>query len=77
MEQKSLIYVLTSLIENGKGDERYYLFDSNDTLIVRNMSAKMMLENLGYYLLLSQPVFEVFGKNICLDCEVMNNDTKR
>lgn len=77
MEQKSLIYVLQSLIENGKGDESYYLFDSNDSLIVRNMSAKMMLENLSYYLFLSQPVFEVYVKNICLDCEVMTNDTKR
>lgn len=77
MERKSLIYVLNSLIENGKGDESYYLFDINDTLIVRKMSVEMMLENLGYYLLLSQPVFEVCGENIRLDCEVINNATKR
>lgn len=77
MERKSLIYVLNSLIENGKGDESYYLFDINDTLIVRKMSSEMILEKLGYYLLLSQPVFEVCGKNIRLDCEVMNNATKR
>lgn len=76
MERKSLICVLNSLIKKGKGDESYFLFDINDTLIVRNMSAKMMLKNLGYYILLSQPVFEVCGKNICLDCEVMNNATK-
>lgn len=73
MDQKSLIYVLNSLIENGKGDESYYLFDSNDTLIVRkNDVRKSRLLSL-----LSQPVFEVFGKNICLDCELMNDDTKR
>ena len=35
MERKSLICVLNSLIENGKGDETYYLLDSNDNLIVK------------------------------------------
>lgn len=35
MERKSLTCVLNSLIENGKGDETYYLFDSNDNLIVK------------------------------------------
>lgn len=34
MERKSLSCVLNLLIENGKGDETYYLFDSNDNLIV-------------------------------------------
>lgn len=34
MERKSLTCVLNSLIEKGKGDETYYLFDSNDNLIV-------------------------------------------
>lgn len=77
MERKSLICVLNSLIENGKGDETYYLFDSNDNLIVKKMSVKTMLGQLGYYVLLCQPVLEIVEKNIILDCEVFINDTKR
>lgn len=77
MERKSLICVLNSLIENGKGDETYYLFDSNDNLIVKKMSVKTMLGQLGYYLLLCQSVLEIVEKNIILDCEVFINDTKR
>lgn len=77
MERKSLICVLNSLIENGKGDETYYLFDSNDNLIVKKMSVKTMLGQLGYYVLLCQPVLEIVEKNIILYCEVFINDTKR
>ena len=77
MERKSLICVLNSLIENGKGDETYYLFDSNDNLIVKKMSVKTMLGQLGYYVLLCRPVLEIVEKNIILDCEVFINDTKR
>lgn len=77
MERKSLIWVLNSLIENGKGDETYYLFDSNDNLIVKKMSVKTMLGQLGYYVLLCQPVLEIVEKNIILYCEVFINDTKR
>lgn len=77
MERKSLICVLNSLIENGKGDETYYLFDSNDNLIVKKMSVKTMLGQLGYYVLLCQPMLEIVEKNIILDCEVFINDTKR
>lgn len=77
MERKSLICVLNSLIENGKGDETYYLFDSNDNLIVKKMSVKTMLGQLGYYVLLCQPVLEIVEKNIILDCEVFINVTKR
>lgn len=77
MERKSLTCVLNSLIENGKGDETYYLFDSNDNLIVKKMSVKTMLGQLGYYCLLCQPVLEIVEKNIILDCEVFINDTKR
>lgn len=77
MERKSLICVLNSLIENGKGNETYYLFDSNDNLIVKKMSVKTMLGQLGYYVLLCQPMLEIVEKNIILDCEVFINDTKR
>ena len=77
MERNSLTCVLNSLIENGKGDETYYLFDSNDNLIVKKMSVKTMLGQLGYYVLLCQPVLEIVGKNIILYCEVFINDTKR
>lgn len=77
MERKSLICVLNSLIENGKGDETYYLFDRNDNLIVKKMSVKTMLGQLGYYVLLCQPVLEIVEKNIILYCEVFINDTKR
>lgn len=77
MERKSLIYVLNSLIENGKGDETYYLFDSNDNLIVKKMSVKTMLGQLGSYVLLCQPVLEIVEKNIILYCEVFINDIKR
>lgn len=72
MVRTSLICVLNSLIENGKGDENYYLFDSKDNLIV-----KTMLGQLGYYVLLCQPVLEIVEYNIILDCEVFINDTKR
>lgn len=77
MERKSLICVLNSLIENGKGDETYYLFDSNDNLIVKKMSVKTMLGQLGYYFLLCQPVLKIVEKNIILYCEVFINDSKR
>ena len=77
MELKSLSSVLILLIENGKGDETYYLFDSNDNLIVKKMSVKTMLGQLGYYVLLCQPVLEIVEKNIILYCEVFINDTKR
>lgn len=73
MEQ-SLLCALNSLIESGKGEVEYYLFDINDQLIVRQMTPTMMLEKLGYFALLSQPIFE---KNIILDCEVVINATKR
>ena len=41
------------------------------------MSVKTMLGQLGYYVLLCQPVLEIVEKNIILDCEVFINDTKR
>lgn len=77
MERKSLSCVLNLLIENVKGDETYYLFDSNDNLIVKKMSVKTMLGQLGYYVLLCQPVLKIVEKNIILYCEVFINDTKR
>lgn len=77
MERNSLSCVLNLLIENGKGDETYYLFDSNDNLIVKKMSVKTMLGQLGYYVLLCQPVLEIVEKNIILYCEVFINDIKR
>lgn len=77
MERKSLACVLNLLIENGKGDETYYLFDINDNLIVKKMSVKTMLGKLGYYVLLCQPVLEIVEHIITLDCEVFINDTKR
>lgn len=77
MELNSLSSVLISLIENGKGDETYYVFDSNDNLIVKKMSVKTMLGHLGYYVLLCQPVLKIVEKNIILYCEVFINDIKR
>lgn len=77
MELKSLSSVLISLMENGKGNETYYLFDSNDNLIVKKMSVKTMLGQLGYYVLLCQPVFKIVEKNIILYCEVVIYDSKR
>ena len=77
MLRKSLACVLNLLIESGKGDETYYLFDINDNLIVKKMSVKTMLGQLGYYVLLSQPVLEIVEKNITLDCEVVIYVTKR
>lgn len=62
MDRKSLTCVLNSLIENGKGDDTYYLFDSNDNLIVKKMSVKTMLGQLGYYVFLCQPVLEIVEK---------------
>lgn len=77
MYRKSLSEVLSSLIENGKGDESYYLFDITDNLILKKMSVKMMLGQLGYYVLLCQPVLEIVEKNIILDCVVVIDVTKR
>lgn len=76
MEQ-SLLCALNLLIESGKGEVEYYLFDINDQLIVRQMTPTMMLEKLGYFALSSQPIFGIFEKNIILDCEVFINVTKR
>lgn len=42
MEQ-SLLWALNSLIESGKGEVEYYLFDINEQLIVRQMTPTMML----------------------------------
>lgn len=77
MELKSLCCVLNLLIENSKGDETYYVFDSNGNLIVKKMSVKMMLGHLGYYVLLCQPVLKIVEKNIILYSEVFINDIKR
>lgn len=77
MERKSLSCVLISLIENGKGDETYYLFDSNDNLIVKKMSVKNDVRTIRILCLLCQPVLEIVEKNIILYCEVFINDIKR
>lgn len=78
MELKSLSIVLILLIEKWQRRRKtYYLFDSNDNLIVKKMSVKTMLGQLGYYVLLCQPVLEIVEKNIILYCEVFINDTKR
>ncbi len=53
-----------------------FLRELVDMLIV-TMSARSMLDTLGFGNFLNRTVYDSFRNNIILDCDVVINDTKR
>ena len=76
MEKQTLHDFLRELVDDGKGDEIYKLLDFNESMIIVTMSAKSMLDSLGFSSFLNRTVYEIFRNNIILDCDVVINDTK-
>lgn len=66
--KKTLYDFLRELVDDGKGDIIYNLFSINVDKLIVTMSAKSMIDTLG---------FDSFRNNIILDCDVGINDTKR
>lgn len=77
MEKQTLYDFLRELVDNGKGDIIYNLFGFNVEVLIVTMSAKSMLDTLGYGSFLGRIVYDTFRNNIILDCDVVINDTKR
>ena len=46
-------------------------------MLIVTMSAKSMLDTLGFGSFLNRTVYDRFRNNIILDCDVVINDTKR
>lgn len=76
-EKKKTLYVLRELVDEGKGDIIYNLFSINIDILIVTMSAKSMLDTLGFGSFLNRTVYDSFRNNIILDCDVVINDTKR
>lgn len=77
MEKQTLYDFLRELVDNGKGDMIFNLFGFNVEVLIVTMSAKSMLDTLGYGSFLGRIVYDTFRNNIILDCVVVINDTKR
>lgn len=77
MKKQTLYDFLRELVDNGKGDMIYNLFGFNVEVLIVTMSAKSMLDTLGYGSFLGRIVYDTFRNNIILDCDVVINDTKR
>lgn len=77
MEKQTLYDFLRELVDDGKGDRIYSLFGFNVDVLIGTMSAKSMLDTLGYSSFLGRIVYDTFRNNIILDCDVVINDTKR
>ena len=77
MEKQTLYDFLRELVDDGKGDIIYNLFNFNVDILIVTMSAKSMLDTLGFGSFLNRTVYYSFRNNIILDCEVVINDTKR
>lgn len=77
MEKQTLYDFLRELVDDGKGDIIYNLFNFNVDMLIVTMSAKSMLDTLGFGSFLNRTVYYSFRNNIILDCEVVINDTKR
>lgn len=77
MEKQTLYDFLRELVDDGKGDVIYKLLDFNESMIIVTMSAKSMLDSLGFSSFLNRMVNDIFRNNIILDCDVVINDTKR
>lgn len=76
MEKQTLYDFLRELVDDGKGDEIYKLLDFNESMILVTMSAKSMLDCLGFSTFLNRTVNDIFRNNIILDCDVVINVTK-
>lgn len=75
---KNTLYdFLRELVDGGKGDIIYNLFSINVDMLIVTMSAKSMLDTLGFGSFLNRTVYNTFRNNIILDCDVVINDTKR
>lgn len=77
MKKKTLYDFLRELVDGGKGDIIYNLFSFNVDMLIVTMSAKSMLDSLGFGSFLDRTVYDTFRNNIILDCDVVINDTKR
>lgn len=75
--KKTLYDFLRELVDGGKGDIIYNLFSINVDMLIVTMSAKSMLDTLGFGSFLNRTVYNTFRNNIILDCDVVINDTKR
>lgn len=77
MEKQTLYDFLRELVDDGKGDIIYNLFSLNVDMVICRMSAKSMLDTLGFVNFLDRIVYDTFRNYIILDCDVVINDTKR
>lgn len=77
MKKQTLYEFLRELVDGGKGDIIYNLFSFNVDMLIVTMSAKSMLDSLGFGSFLDRTVYDRFRNNIILDCDVVINDTKR
>lgn len=77
MEKQTLYDFLRELVDDGKGDVIYNLFSLNVDMVICSMSARSMLDTLGFGSFLDRIVYDTFRKHIILDCDVVINDTKR
>lgn len=77
MEKQTLYDFLRELVDDGKGDLIYNLFSLKVDMLICTMSARLMLDTLGFGSFLDRSVYNTFRNNIILDCEVFINDTKR
>ncbi len=75
--KKTLYDFLRELVDDGKGDIIYNLFSLKVDMLICTMSARSMLDTLGFGSFLGRSVHDTFRNNIILDCEVFINDTKR
>lgn len=48
MEKITLYDYLRELVDNGKGEQIYNLFDFNLSMVIVTVSAKTMLDTLGF-----------------------------
>lgn len=77
MEKQTLYDFLRELVDDGKGDIIYNLFSLKVDILIVTMSARSMLDTLGFGSFLNRTVYDSFRNNIILDCDVVINDTKR
>ena len=77
MEKQTLYDFLRELVDDGKGDKIYNLFGFNLDMVIVTMSAKSMLDTLGFASFLNRTVYDRIRTHIILDCDVVINDTKR
>lgn len=75
--KKTLYDFLRELVDDGKGDIIYNLFSLNVDMVICRMSARSMLDTLGFGIFLDRIVYDTFRNYIILDCDVVINDTKR